>query len=81
MKFSGLFAVAAAASLAAAPAIAAPAPAHTSQASQAVQPAGETVDGDNGLFGGGVFVALIAAVVVIVGIVIVAKEDTSPDSP
>jgi hypothetical protein len=64
----------------AAPAMAAPAQVRSVQTS-ALTPADETVEGDNALRGGGFFVAILAAIAVILGIIIVANEDDEPNSP
>ncbi len=78
MKFKAFSTAFAALSLVAAPTIAAAAPVAT----PLTQPASESVDGDNALVGGGLIVALFAAVAVVVGIVIVASDDNdSPNSP
>ena len=42
---------------------------------------GSTAKNANDLAGGGIFVAIIAAIAVIVGIVVVADEDDKPNSP
>jgi hypothetical protein len=80
MRFGKYMGAAAAAALDASPVMAAPAnPAASLSVSKSVR-AGST-KGKDELAGGGVFVAVIAAVAVIIGIIIVAQEDDSPDSP
>lgn len=83
-------------SLVAAPAIAAAAPVSTAArapvasapvasarvSTPLTQPAGETVDGDNALAGGGFIVAALAVVAVGLGLyVAVDKNDDTPNSP
>lgn len=82
MRFKGIYAAVAAVSLASASTMAAAAPvAHAPVAAKAVQPASETVQGDSALRGGGVFIGVIAAIIVIIGVIIVAREDSKPKSP
>jgi uncharacterized membrane protein HdeD (DUF308 family) len=62
-------------------AAAAPASAAARTTASVVAPAEETVDGENALRGGGIFVALLAAIAVILGIIIAINEDDEPNSP
>lgn len=81
MRLGKYLMAAAAATMAVAPAMAAPAnPAASLSVSKSVR-AGSTSADSNDLLGGGVLVAVLAAVVVIVGIVAVASEKDTPDSP
>lgn len=81
MRLGKYLMAAAAATMAVAPAMAAPAnPAAGLSVSKSVR-AGSATAKNNELAGGGVFVAIIAAVAVIVGIVVVANENDKPDSP
>lgn len=78
VKFKAFSTAIAALSLVAAPTIAAAAPVAT----PLTQPATESVNGDNALAGGGIFIALLAVAAVAAGIVVVATENndtaTSP---
>lgn len=81
MRFGTYLMAAAAATMAVAPALAAPVnPATSLSVSKSVR-TGSVSAKKNQLRGGGVFVAVIAVIIVIAGIIIVAKEDGSPDSP
>lgn len=78
VKFKAFSTALAALSLVAAPTIAAAAPVAT----PLTQPATESVDGDNALAGGGIFIALLAVAAIAAGVVVVATEnDSSPNSP
>ncbi|WP_299650895.1 hypothetical protein [Sphingomonas bacterium] len=83
VNFRGALSAVTALALVAAPTAAAAAPASAAARSttSVVTPAEETVDGENALRGGGIFVALIAAIVVILGIIIAVNEDDEPNSP
>lgn len=80
MRLGKYLMAAAAATMAVAPAVAAPTSA-TSLASAKSARAGSLSANKSELAGGGGIVAVIAAVLVIIGIVIVADEKDSPRSP
>lgn len=78
VKFKAFSTALAALSLVAAPTIAAAAPVAT----PLTQPAAESVDGDNALAGGGIFIALLAVAAIAAGVVVVSTENSdSPNSP
>ena len=81
VKLRGALAAVAALSLAAAPTVASAAPA--AARTTAVTPASESVSGENALRGngGGVFIGVIAFVLIITGIVIAVKKKDRPNSP
>lgn len=81
MVFRKIMMAAAVATMAAAPAVAAPTnPAAGLSITKSVR-AGSATAKTNELAGGGVLVAVLAAAAVIAGIIIVANEDDTPDSP
>ena len=80
MKLSKYLLAAAAASMSVAPAMADPAnPAASLSVAKSVR-VGSASAKSNDLVGGGIFIAVLAAAAVIVGIVIVADSDDEPDS-
>ena len=80
MRLGKYLMAAAAATMAVAPAVAAPAnPAASLSVAHSAR-AGSPTAKQNDLLGGGAFVAVIAAVAVIVGIIVVANEDDNPKS-
>ena len=81
MRFSKYLAAAAAASLAVAPAMAAPASSATSLSVGGKARAGSHTGHDNDALGGGILIALIAAVAVIAGVVAIASNNDKPASP
>lgn len=81
MRFTKVLLAAAAVSMTASPVLAAAA---NPAAKLSVAPSSARVGAKSGkseLLGGGVFVAIIAVVAVIVGVIIVANTDDKPDSP
>ena len=81
MRLGKYLMAAAAATMAVAPAMAAPVnPAASLSVAKSAR-AGSHAGNSSDLAGGGAFVAAIAAILVIVGIVIVANEDNKPKSP
>ena len=80
MKFRKFFAGAAAVSLALAPLAANARPADHLSVTKTVR-ASASGDKASDLLGGGTFVAVISAIAIILGIIIVANEDDAPDSP
>lgn len=79
MRLGKYLLAAAAASMSVAPAMAAN-PASSLSVTQSAR-AGSVTAKDSEAVGGGILVAILAAAAVIVGIVIVADSDDSPDSP
>lgn len=81
MRLGKYLMAAAAATMAVAPAVAAPVnPAASLSVTKSAR-AGSPTAKNSDLLGGGAFVAIAAAIAVILGIVVVANEDDSPDSP
>lgn len=81
MRLGGYFMAAAAATMAVSPAVAAPAKAGATLLTAKSARAGSPSVNDSDLRGGGVFVAILAALAVIVGIILVANENDRPNSP
>lgn len=80
MKFRKFFAGMLAASLAVAPMAANARSADHLSVTKTVR-ASTTAERANDLAGGGAFVAVISAIAIILGIIVVANEDDGPDSP
>ena len=81
MRLGKYMMAAAAATMAVAPAMAAPGnPASSLSVAHSAR-AGSKATNQSDLAGGGFIVAIIAGVLVIVGIVVVAQEDSKPKSP
>jgi type IV secretory pathway VirB2 component (pilin) len=75
MRFSSILASIAAASMAAAPALAAPVPAPRTE----VAPAAETVEGEQ--IRGGFLLPLAIIIAIIIGVLLLTKDDEEPVSP